>query len=263
MLIDAIPEFSYVVNAANVQDCVLRYLEYRPIIAGLDDIFVIQELKGITLRYLTEERIQSNDFSALANFTIISALLKNIANSRLEGVEIRLNSLERLNINDFSQYTQAKFVESTGFEEMFIPQSNLSIKSHIQNKLIDPTLKISANNKLKQVEIEGERKGYYMRIFKSLVYLVEKDSLHNSLDKICGLLGYSRWTLNRKLAKENILFKEILKKVRIKKSIYLLAKTDKSIIEIADTLGFSSQSSFNRFIMSNLKTSPGKLRLAS
>lgn len=62
--------------------------------------------------------------------------------------------------------------------------------------------------------------------------------------------------------KENvgITFTEYLRKVRIEKSMSLLANTDKKIIEIAELCGYSDMKSFNSIFKEKLGVTPRKFR---
>jgi AraC-like DNA-binding protein len=77
-----------------------------------------------------------------------------------------------------------------------------------------------------------------------------------SLQSTASRLGVSPRTLQRHLTGMGTTYSEIVEEVRLDKACQLLAKSDHSISNIADRLGYSGASSFSRSFMRLMKVQP-------
>lgn len=82
------------------------------------------------------------------------------------------------------------------------------------------------------------------------------DKPHPTLEKVAQGMNMSRRTLQRRLDESGLSFRELLRHERHEKALELLEGTDKSIAEIAYSLGFANQSAFSRAFRQILGISP-------
>lgn len=79
------------------------------------------------------------------------------------------------------------------------------------------------------------------------------------VDKIAGLMNLSRPTLYRKISGlSNVTPNELIKISRLKRAAELILQGDKRIYEIAEAVGFNSQSYFSRAFSKQFKMSPSQ-----
>lgn len=259
-IIDDFRELSYVFNGPTLRDCLMRFIQYRTIIGNCDDLFLIQQHNGITLRYFSDSSVPSQDFRALANFVIISLVLRSLSPKPIQGLTISLSLKQIDNLREYCDFFATTINLNGSSDDMFIPNILLTQQNEQYNVFSDMTLKQVADEKI--LSIHSDLKQSYLKdkLYEQLKEMVYSNSLHNSLELVCKLNNCSRWTLNRKLSKEGVTFQDLLRAVRVTESRNLLRATDKPIVEISDMLGFNSQSSFNRFVLDNLMSSPTKVR---
>ncbi|PMH37540.1 hypothetical protein BCU68_07960 [Vibrio sp. 10N.286.49.B3] len=67
-----------------------------------------------------------------------------------------------------------------------------------------------------------------------------------SIDWFAKMLGMTKRTLQRKLKQENIIFKSLKENAKKEKAIYLVINSDLPIHDIAEIVGYSDLSNFNR-----------------
>jgi AraC-like DNA-binding protein len=82
----------------------------------------------------------------------------------------------------------------------------------------------------------------------------------SSIDDAARHLGVSRATLARRLAREGTSFQALKDDVRRDHAIALLAGTSLPLGEIAERLGYSAQSAFQRAFRDWTGVSPGRMR---
>lgn len=98
------------------------------------------------------------------------------------------------------------------------------------------------------------------KLISDFYHIENKSDIKCDIDFISKKIGMPQWTLQRRLAEENILFTDIHHEVLFEKACALLKNQEVSIEMIGDILGFSSQSSFTRFFKSKSHLTPLKYR---
>lgn len=81
------------------------------------------------------------------------------------------------------------------------------------------------------------------------------------LVQVCATLNMSRWTLNRRLQEEGGSFSQLLTQARLMQARSLLSGGSSALQEIAEQIGFSSQSAFSRFFKRHAGETPQAYRL--
>lgn len=77
-----------------------------------------------------------------------------------------------------------------------------------------------------------------------------------SITFVATKLQMSERSLRRRLAEENVSFRDLVKKIRHEKAVYLLEKTDTRIDKIAQELGYKETASFRRAFKEQVGLSP-------
>ena len=88
-------------------------------------------------------------------------------------------------------------------------------------------------------------------------YYIKKDELDNQIENI----GLSNHRINEIFKQEyGITVLEYVNKLKLEEAKRLLSETDESIIDVANSIGFSSLSGFYRFFKEEVNTTPAKYR---
>lgn len=98
-------------------------------------------------------------------------------------------------------------------------------------------------------------------LLDNLTEYIEKFSDHYpTLDQAAKAMCMSARNLNRKLAKENLSFSQVVAKNRMEKACLLLTTTSLSSEQIGFSVGFNSSSNFTRAFKKWMNCTPGKYR---
>lgn len=122
----------------------------------------------------------------------------------------------------------------------------------LNNNLLDlklleanPEVNRVSTEKIKSIVAAYEAKGDLLKEVRVTIRkTIENDSV--SLESVAEALNIKPWTLRRKLRAQDSDFSSLLDEVRKEIAVDLLRNEDKQISEIANSLGYSEQSAFNR-----------------
>ena len=81
-----------------------------------------------------------------------------------------------------------------------------------------------------------------------------------SIDQVAVHLGVHRTTLHRQLLREGCVFSDIVEQVRKSTATQLIASSQRSLIQVADMLGFSSPPAFSRWYRASFGEAPNQHR---
>ncbi len=101
---------------------------------------------------------------------------------------------------------------------------------------------------------------------KDIITLLKEDFIEHmaindrAIETIARRLGMSERTLQRRLTGSGTTFWDVYENTRDELSTRLLANTDRSLSEITQQLGYSTQSAYSRFVKRMHGKSPGQLR---
>jgi AraC-like DNA-binding protein len=91
-------------------------------------------------------------------------------------------------------------------------------------------------------------------------YLAQADLAVISVEDTCQHLGISKRSLSRRLKEENTSFQQVKDGLRFDFAVARLTQTDAPLAKIAEELGFSDASSFNRAFRTWTGVAPGSYR---
>lgn len=80
------------------------------------------------------------------------------------------------------------------------------------------------------------------------------------VEAVAAQLHMSRHTLHKRLKEENLTFAALLEQIRRERALAYLKDRSKSLVEIAEQLGFSELSAFSRAFKRWMGRSPGVYR---
>ncbi|MDL0431517.1 helix-turn-helix transcriptional regulator [Marinobacter sp. TBZ242] len=80
------------------------------------------------------------------------------------------------------------------------------------------------------------------------------------VEAVASQLHMSRHTLHKRLKQENLTFAALLEEIRRERALAYLKDRSKSLVEIAEQLGFSELSAFSRAFKRWMGKSPGAYR---
>ena len=114
-------------------------------------------------------------------------------------------------------------------------------------------------------DISRERNGYLPRSFSDVVVQVLRMKLDTdgiSLDRIAESLDLGPRTVQRRLARENSSFRELVNRASIERAKELLNHGGFSVTTVAAELGYTSQSNFSRAFRNQVGLSPSEFALS-
>ena len=80
------------------------------------------------------------------------------------------------------------------------------------------------------------------------------------VEAVASRLSMSRHTLYKRLKEENLTFFDLLDEVRRERAIHYLRQRDRSLVEVAELLGFSELSAFSRAFKRWMGKPPAQFR---
>lgn len=83
------------------------------------------------------------------------------------------------------------------------------------------------------------------------------------VEQVSSQLNMSRYTLHKRLREENLTFAALLEQVRREQAIRYLGDGNRTLVEIAELLGFSELSAFSRAFKRWMGTPPGEFRVTA
>lgn len=246
-------------NASSLREALNIFFKYRCIIGDCDSFFQEETSNQIIFTYKNDYISEFTAECGLYNFMMLNALINHYQpNACLdkEMVVITHVSKKRLELLDSVNCAIAH-----GSENKFSMISDtLDLKSEnhnptIQNFFLDK-LEDIVNMSLRNMKISSEM----TKIIKELLWQKNITNKDNILDVACERLNMTRWTINRRLQKENTSFSLLLTKFRREESCRLLRNNDITLSQISDQLGFLNHSSFTRFFNEQFNQSPLSFR---
>ncbi|WP_264906454.1 AraC family transcriptional regulator [Vibrio sp. STUT-A11] len=259
-LYDLFPQlFNLSLNESNAVNAIDSFLKYRFIIGDSDHCHMDVVDDKICIEY------SNTDPAAPMNGSVGHFLLiRDILNKYVDDIEcsIMFDSSIKLGKNFTNDQFESNCLFGQNKNQMIIKSSSLFEKNNSFNEYLHGLQENNIEQLRKQIQITHGFSNVVKEIIKSLIedkYFINDLSL---LEEVCHKVGVSRWTLNRKLNAEKTSFSELEKDIKMEKACLLLGSTNKSINEISELCGFSSQSNFTKFMRKNHDMSPIQYRKA-
>ncbi|WP_035052804.1 helix-turn-helix transcriptional regulator [Andreprevotia chitinilytica] len=247
-------------NCRTPREGIAAYLKYRCVIGELDFVHFAQTPDRLQLDYVNEGAWHPVPVSALGNFNVILAIARYLSPDSTDDVIIDLQGklpipphlIERA-LNARIRYSQERnrlIYTSRALDRPF-PLFNVVPHDYVAQKLDVRRQQILAHGQfLPQIET----------MLHSWMRDAGLDDSELALERLCEHFHISRWTLSRRLKRENCTFQSLLMRVRGEEARRMLAETDLPVREISDQVGFISQSSLSRFFREQWGISPSHYR---
>ncbi|CAM2150984.1 AraC family transcriptional regulator [Pararobbsia alpina] len=254
------PELAGVVcNSPTLRDALRRFIAYRDLIGNVDWLVAHEDADRMAFDYVLEGE-ERDASSALGNF----ALLTSIARMYDPDMAVR-----EVGVTDPDDVTGAAFDPVFGLHVKTRQGSNrLVLDSEVLDRPFEvfnaplATIHLFAADRMQQ-QIRARA------MFAPTVERCLRDVLREHIDAIesrslqalvCERLSLTRWTLQRKLAAEQVTFSDVLAQTRVQEARDLLAHTQMPISEISERVGFGSTTAFTRFFTRACGAPPAKYR---
>jgi two-component system, cell cycle response regulator len=207
-----------IVRAENGQEA-LKLLATEPVQLVVSDV-MMPEMDGFELCKLIKSNFE------LSHIPVILLTAKNTLQSKIEGLELGADAyIEKPFSKEHLQAQIASLIANRSMiREYFASSPLVHIKSMAHSKADERFLELLNETIYKNIEDE-----------------------HLDVEKLARILNMSRITLYRKIKSiSNLTPIELINITRLKRAAELLAEGEYKIYEVADMVGFSSQSNFAR-----------------
>ena len=206
-------------------------------------VFKVEKMEKISRVYLNREAHRRGvELSNEATLSAIVVVLQAMTESDITPVDVSFKHAPPKKLDDYNKAFKCPIL----FNQ---PQNFIAYRT---KALEMRTAKADASiNRFLVERVEEETKGIEISANK-IVFDVEnliKELLPSGIpgvDQIGQLMGLSRRTLTRRLAKNGLTFRDLIKKTQEEVSRDFLKNSTRSVAEIAFETGFSEQSSFSR-----------------
>lgn len=136
---------------------------------------------------------------------------------------------------------EARWVFAPGAAEMVLP---------LASPLLEQTYQQLCERLISEAQVSDDLVGQLFAL------LVRANRQYPSASEAAAQMSISERTLNRRLARQDLRFGEVLDQVRQQRATYLLDRSNLPIEQIADMLGFAETASFSRAFKRWLGVSP-------
>lgn len=206
-------------------------------------VFKVEKMEKISRVYLNREAHRRGvELSNEATLSAIVVVLQAMTESDITPVDVSFKHAPPKKLDDYNKAFKCPIL----FNQ---PQNFIAYRT---KALEMRTAKADASiNRFLVERVEEETKGIEISANK-IIFDVEnliKELLPSGIpgvDQIGQLMGLSRRTLTRRLAKNGLTFRDLIKKTQEEVSRDFLKNSTRSVAEIAFETGFSEQSSFSR-----------------
>jgi len=249
-------------NAKNLRESLSYYIKYRDLIGNTDRLEMVESQGEISISYFHEYPEVNYKFVPMINFIFIISFIEHYS-ERKSNYQIKTRSKKTNTLDTIYKYWNCDVVWESNLESIFFKNSKLDTQfsqyNHIAQKFLLHKVESEYNSIFTKISIKKMVEESVRKIIRdtSIDY---KSSI--AAERVCQRLSVSKTTLSRRLKEEFTSFKTIEQKVKLDESINLLKNTRAPIGDIAFSLGFSTQSAFNRFFSDAIHTTPLKFRKA-
>lgn len=246
--------------SSTLRECLQRLQRYVRVVTTIAQINVIEDAQGVRLVFCTDSSAteqrpyQPVDAFMGVLFRTLQGLLGDCAAGTLLEVQLRRPSPQ--NLADFEQFFRVPLHFSCAEDGLLLGAQMMDRELPAANSVI-----ARMNDQLLTEYLGRLRKEHIsLQVRREIIALLGSESL--GLEQIAERLNMSGRNLHRKLAEEGTSFKELQEEIRRDLALRYLTMPTMSLNEIAYSLGFIDQSSFNRAFKRWTGGSPGQYRRA-
>jgi AraC-like DNA-binding protein len=254
------PELAGVVfNCATLREAMLQFVEYRDLIGNVDWLLPEGQDDAMTFDYVLEGDGRSS-VCALGNFATIAAVAR-IYDPSLRIREVTLTDSKRVRAKWLADSLGVRVRADQSRNRMVLESSALDRPFDKYNPVLATIHHHAAREDLDRIRSRGLFSPNVQRCLRDAMSENAADIHSRTLQAIvCERLSITRWTLQRKLAAEQLTFSDLLTQTRVQQARDLLAHTHMPISEISERVGFASTPAFTRFFSRACGVPPARFR---
>lgn len=184
---------------------------------------------------------------------MLGTLMANL--QRLSGIDIKPLSVtiryaKPIHYRAYEAILRCPIEFSAAETVLSLSKKHMALPVQTADNLGGALLVEQCNEDLKEIE---QSSPFAVRIADIVVSHLDTSP---SITFVAGQMQLSERSLRRRLAEENISFRQLIKTIRHDRALYLLEKTDVRIEKIANELGYKETASFRRAFKAQLGQSP-------
>lgn len=230
------------------------FMRYRAIIGQCDQMELVHNGSCLELVYTPDYRPEQSTIGALYNFLMISTMLRSMPGCN---VDFTLEFVQ-IPCTDPKLLTEYWGYRLGNKNRMCFAPGTLQQR----NPLFNAALFARQHQQLRQrYEQALYRPSFAEQVSRLISQQFRKgDIAHPMLEWVCARLGMSRWTLQRRLADEQLTYSQLYTRVRLDEACQWLQHSSWSVQEVSERLHFSCPSAFARFFREQLGLTPQQYR---
>ncbi len=254
------PELAGVVfNCATLREAMLRFVEYRDLIGNVDWLLPNEQGDEMAFDYVLEGDGRSS-ICALGNFATIAAVAR-IYDPSLRIREVTLSDSKRVRAKWLADSLGVGIRTDQPRNRMVLQSSMFNRPFDRYNAALAAIQHSAAFDDLTRIRSLGLFSPSVQRCLHGIMGGDTADIQPKNLQAmVCERLSMTRWTLQRKLAAEELTFSEVLMQARVQRARDLLAHTHMPISEVSERVGFASTPAFTRFFSRACGVPPARYR---
>jgi len=257
----AYPELTaYLCHSPSAREGVVRYLRHRCLIGELDEIEVVHLPASLRLCYRNEAGMARRCSCALANFALVLCTLRHLLGTSMLAVRIELQGELAIDAARLSAALGARVRYGAKENRLFCRSQALDAPVAGYQPLLASHLARPVERLCAALRHRGRWAARIERMLQVLLSSGHGAGEQQIMLSLCGRMGISRWTLQRRLRAEQTSFSTLWHRARLVEADRLLAETGWPIALIASRLGFASASAFSRFFLAGRAMSPSRFR---
>ncbi len=223
-------------------DIFTRTVRYSILITNIGGMEVTTSNEKTTISLNRPVYREGQALSNEAAFTVMVNMIRRITNKEISPVKVNFIHKKPIDITTYTNFFQCEVNFSAEKNSLTFLTKDLDIPTTKADKSI---------SKFLLDRMEEEKEGIEKQNNQLLIdiSILIKDALPSgipTLHEIGSHLGMSGRTLNRRLAENNITFRQLISNGQQEIAKYMLYSSNQSIGEIAFLTGFSEQSAFTR-----------------
>ncbi len=164
---------------------------------------------------------------------------------------VYVNALQKNDLLKLKLFRNTKIYAGQSFTAIFIPTATLTDSL----RFLPQSAASSTERKLHNIPLEGEFAGSVGKIVESLLTYQTV-----GINTICEIIGVSRRTFQRELAKEHVIYRDLVCQTRYKIACKLLIKSDMPLVDIAHDTGYAGDTQLARAFVNLAGVTPGEFR---
>lgn len=204
------------------------------------------EQKGLVVQF---DRKSSADFCRHDVEYFVSLLVcrvRNVTAPRVLPRKINFRHAPVAPIIDYEKFFQCPVGFNAPTTEVIYSMDKLHQELKFSDSYLFQLFLQNAESEKERLALSAryERESFVKKIEEILVSNFDGGNLN--LESISGKIGMSPRSTQRRLQSENITFKGVLERFRLKKAKFMLSETPSTVEQIAETLGYSDRGAFDK-----------------